>query len=264
VSADWHEEPMEDYAVIVPAYNEERLLAETIAALREAMGSVPNPGVLVVVDNNSSDATAAIAREAGADRVVFEPHNQIARARNAGAAATEAPHLVFVDADTRVAGETLRLALEQLASGGVVGGGALIVTDEPVGGIVGWLVRTWNRVAFLFRYAAGSFFFCRRDGFEAVGGFDETVYAGEEVWLAKRLKRWGRPRGLGFGFIVDPPVVTSARKAQWYGTGDFVRQLLVFAICPWATRSRRFCRMWYERPTEEGETEKPSEPSEGA
>jgi glycosyltransferase involved in cell wall biosynthesis len=40
---------------------------------------------VIVVDNNSTDATAELARRGGA-RVVFEPVNQIARARNAGAA----------------------------------------------------------------------------------------------------------------------------------------------------------------------------------
>jgi len=239
---------MEDFAVIIPAYNEEALLAKTLRSLREAMAASGRTGILVVVDNHSTDGTAAVAEAEGADRVVFEAHNQIARARNAGAATTEAPWLVFVDADTCVEPETLRLALDDLERGRAVGGGALVVTDEPVGGIVGWLVRTWNRVASTFGYAAGSFFYCRRDAFEAVGGFDETVYAGEEVWLARRLKAWGRERDLRFGFIAEPPVITSARKAQWYRTSDFVRQLLIFVVFPWATKSKRFCGMWYQRP----------------
>ena len=54
---------------------------------------------LIVCDNNSSDATPAIAAAAGA-RVVFEPVNQIGRARNAAAAAATGDWLVFVDADS--------------------------------------------------------------------------------------------------------------------------------------------------------------------
>src|SRR5687768_18403295 len=89
-------------SVIVPAYNEERLLAGSLAATRDAMRAFDAAGwtsELIVCDNNSTDRTAEIARAAGAT-VVFEPHNQIGRARNAGAARATGRWLVFVDADS--------------------------------------------------------------------------------------------------------------------------------------------------------------------
>ncbi len=242
---------MPDYAIIIPAYNEEAFIAATIVAAREAMVALNGEfgkGELIVVDNNSTDRTGAVAEEAGADRVIFEPHNQIARARNAGAENTTAERLVFIDADTRVESGTLRQALALLASGDVAGGGARIVMDQAVSPMVDWLVRTWNRLAAVFNYAAGSFFFARRDAFEAGGGFDETVYAGEEVWLARRIKAWAKPRGLGFCVISDPPVVTSGRKSDWFSTRDFIGQLAIIFLIPRATRSRRLCAMWYRRP----------------
>jgi glycosyltransferase involved in cell wall biosynthesis len=69
-----------DYSIIVPAYNEEALLSGTILELRTAMAGLPLHGELIVVDNNSTDKTAAIAGGLGAS-VVFEPINQISRAR---------------------------------------------------------------------------------------------------------------------------------------------------------------------------------------
>ena len=175
---------MPDYAIIIPAYNEEALLAQTIASVREAMAGIGGEfgsGELIIVNNNSTDRTGEVAVAAGADQVVLEPHNQIARARNAGAEATTAECLVFIDADTRVPSETLRQALDLLASGTIAAGGARIVMDQSVSPMVDWLVRTWNGIAANFDYAAGSFFFARRDAFEAGGGFDELVYAGEEA-----------------------------------------------------------------------------------
>jgi hypothetical protein len=115
--------------------------------------------------------------------------------------------------------------------------------------MVAWIVRLWDRVATTFTYAAGSFFFTRRDAFEAAGGFDETVYAGEEVWLAKRIKAWAKKRGLAFR-ILSEPVVTSARKSDWFSTKDFLAQLAVIFLIPGATRSRRLCALWYRRPPE--------------
>ncbi|HEY8251721.1 MAG TPA: glycosyltransferase, partial [Burkholderiales bacterium] len=89
-------------SVVVPAFNEERLLAGSLTAIRAAARAFDDAGwacELIVCDNNSTDRTAEIAREAGA-RVVFEPVNQIARARNAGAARASGEWLVFVDADS--------------------------------------------------------------------------------------------------------------------------------------------------------------------
>ncbi|HRQ89902.1 MAG TPA: glycosyltransferase [Bacteroidia bacterium] len=242
---------MSDYAIIVPAYNEEAYLPTTLATLREAMAAVSpehGSGELIVVDNNSHDRTAEVAREHGADSIVFEPHNQIARARNAGAAATQAEHLVFVDADTAVPPSALRQALDALASGEVVGGGARVAMDREVTPTVAWIVRTWEWISIRLRYAAGSFFFVRRDAFEAVGGFDEAVYAGEEVWFGRRVKTWARKRRLGFVILADPPVVTSGRKSDWYSTKDFLLQIAIILFIPWAGRSKRLCAMWYRRP----------------
>ena len=69
-------------AVLIPCYNEELTIRGVVESFRAQL-----PGARILVfDNNSTDRTAAIARAAGA-RVVFEPVNQISRARNAGAAA---------------------------------------------------------------------------------------------------------------------------------------------------------------------------------
>lgn len=245
---------MSRYAIVIPAYNEEDCLPATLAAARAAVEAVADEhgrGEIVVVDNNSSDRTAAIALEHGADRVVFEGHNQIARARNAGAAATEADRLVFVDADTLLPGELLSQALAALASGEVAAGGARVSMDREVQPAVAWLVRTWDRLSIAFGYAAGSFFFCRRDAFEASGGFDESVYAGEEVWLARRIKAWAKRRGLSFVVLRDPPVTTSGRKSDWFTAKDFFLQVAVLLLLPGAARSRRLCAMWYRRPGRE-------------
>ena len=93
---------MISFSVIIPAYNEEALLAETIAEIRRGMDDLlPIAGEIIVVDNNSVDRTPKIATNAGA-RVVFEPINQISRARNSGAREAKGKYFFFVDADTVV------------------------------------------------------------------------------------------------------------------------------------------------------------------
>src|SRR5262245_66406239 len=89
-------------SIVVPAFNEARGLAATLASIRRAAAAFDARGwrhELIVCDNNSTDATGAIARDAGAI-VVFEPVNQISRARNAGAGRASGNWLLFIDADS--------------------------------------------------------------------------------------------------------------------------------------------------------------------
>lgn len=243
-----------DYAIVIPAFNEEAYLSATIHSARQAMAALPNhSGRLVVVDNNSTDRTSEVAREQGADLVAFESVNQISRTRNTGArAATDAfdglRFLVFLDADTQLPPDLLRQAIELLESQTVCAGGAVTEADGPLPFYVEWLLAFWNWWAGTLGLAAGSFVFCLREGFEAVGGFDEKVFAGEEVWLSKNLKRWGKKHGLKFRVLTNPPIVTSGRKGEWFSAWDFAGQLLVLFLFPWAQRSRKLCRMWYRRP----------------
>ncbi len=239
--------PAPRYSVIVPAYNEEALLPRTLASLRAAMAAIPEPGEVVVCDNNSTDGTAEAARAAGA-RVVFEPHNQIARARNAGARAAAGEWLVFVDADTEVPPEALREAIDLLASGRLAGGGSVFRMEGSAGRAGGLLVGMWNWLSRRFHVAAGSFLFVSREAFDGTGGFPQTVYAGEEIWFTLAVKRWGRSRGLGFRVLDRHPVRTSGRKMEWFSAWTLLATFLLFTLCPPLARSRRFCRIWYHRP----------------
>jgi glycosyltransferase involved in cell wall biosynthesis len=236
-----------DYSIVVPAYNEELLLPATLAALAEAMRATAMTGEIVVCDNNSTDGTAAVARAAGV-RVVSESVNHISRARNAGALAARGRYFVFVDADTTVPAAVLAGALEALASGRTVGGGATLTMLPVPSGLGLWLVGVWNRFSKRVRLAAGSFLFVRRDAFEAVGGFSLKVYASEELWLSRSVKRWGAARGLDFVILGDPPVITSARKTEWYSQTTLFLTVLLLFFFPFALRSRTLCWLWYRRP----------------
>src|SRR5438128_11300854 len=86
---------------IVPAYNEERELSSTLAAIRASASSAAQPHEIIVVDDASTDATAKVATAAGA-RVVSINQRHIAAARNAGARAARGAYLFFVDSDTRI------------------------------------------------------------------------------------------------------------------------------------------------------------------
>src|SRR6266545_6169529 len=89
-------------SVVIPAFNEERLIGETLRHVQSSMTAFSRRNwetELIVCNNNSTDRTAEIAQAAGAT-VVFEPVNQIARARNRGVEGASGDWLIFVDADS--------------------------------------------------------------------------------------------------------------------------------------------------------------------
>jgi glycosyltransferase involved in cell wall biosynthesis len=238
------------YSIVIPAYNEAGELPATLRAIRAAMEAATLQGECIVVDNNSDDDSAQVARAHGADLVVHEPVNQIARARNAGAAGSSGRHLIFVDADTRIRPELLTQALCLLEAGTHVGGGSVVRFEGEVGILGRFGIGLWERISKLTQIAAGSFLFCRRDAFDAVGGYDESLYASEEVRFSRQLKQWGKGKDLRFAILDHAPAMTSARKLQWYSGAQILGWVALILVLPLAVRSRKLCGFWYKRPEE--------------
>lgn len=239
---------MVSFSIVIPAFNEEELIGDTLQRVKEAVSSCGQTGEVIVVDNNSTDQTATIAKAFGV-RVVFEPHNQIARARNSGARHALGEKLIFLDADSQLSPELLRHALAALERSDIVGGGALIRFGGNPGVFGQWCLNRWNALSVRFKLAAGSFFFARKEAFNAVGGFSEQVYAGEEITLSRKLTRWGTTRGMRIHIITESFIITSPRKLEWYPPWQILSAHLILALCPPLMSSRRFCRFWYSRPT---------------
>ncbi len=235
-------------SIIVPAYNEERLLPACLAAIDAAVAANESFGVsteVVVVDNNSTDCTAEIARAAGA-RVCFEPINQIARARNAGAETAMGQWLMFVDADSFVSAGLVEDVFRLIEAGNVVGCGSTVRMDQtPIWARM--ILKTWTLISICCRWAAGSLLVCRADAFREVGGFNQTLYAAEEIDLSRRLKKWGRRRRLKFVILSRHPLDSSPRKLELYSAGEIARQFLCLALRPRrALRDSKLLSLWYD------------------
>lgn len=233
------------YSVVIPAWNESAQLRQTLIAVKNAQSAQELFGEIIVVDNNSTDDTASIAASEGAT-VVSEPINQIARARNTGARASNSAYLVFIDADTSINPTILALTLDALNNGKVIGGGSTVAVDKKITGAAKHLLNGWNWWSVRIKAAAGCYLFCTREAFETVGGFDEKQYAAEELVLSKRLRTLGRLRSQKFVIFDKAPVITSARKLDWYSTRQKLTQLLILLL-PGSTRSKKMCAMWYDR-----------------
>src|SRR5688572_29018807 len=235
-------------SVIVPAYNEERLLASSLHSIRAAMRAFDRAGwssELIVCDNNSTDRTADIAAAAGAT-VVFEPVNQIARARNTGAAHASGDWLFFIDADSFPGEALIDDALEAIRGGRCLAGGSTIVFDED-SRVLRMGAAWWNRFSRFRKLAAGSFVFCEATAFRRVGGFDLGWYAAEELALFRSLKRLARRDGRRVVILHRHPLRTSARKIHLYAPREILRLYVSMIVTGGRSlRNAAACFAWYD------------------
>lgn len=235
-------------SIIIPAFNEERLIGPCLQSIAESLAANAKPcftSEIIVVDNNSTDHTADLARQAGA-RVVFEPINQIGRARNAGAAEATGDWLLFVDADSILNSGLLADILQLIEDGRSVGCGSTI-RMEGLPWWADWTLKLWTGTSILFRWAAGALVVCRSDAFREVGGFNQELYAADEVTLSQELKKWGRQRGLQFTILTRHPLESSPRKVKLYSRQEITSQILRVLLHPRrALQDRKQLSVWYD------------------
>jgi glycosyltransferase involved in cell wall biosynthesis len=235
-------------SIVIPAFNEERLIERCLQSISSSLAENLKPcftSEIIVVDNNSTDNTANLARQAGA-QVVFEPINQIGRARNTGATQATGDWLLFLDADSELNPGLLADILRLIEDGKSVGCGSTL-RMHGLPWWANWTLKLWTGTSILFRWAAGALVVCRRDAFRDVGGFNQELYAADEITLSEQLKQWGRQRGLQFSILTKHPLVTSSRKVALYSGREIAGQMLRVLLHPHRTlQDKKELSIWYD------------------
>jgi len=236
-------------SIIVPAWNEEKYIARTLDSLRRAVAVYETErdatAEIIVVDNNSTDRTAEIARSKGA-RVVFEPVNNIGKARNTGAKAARGKYIAFCDADNQITENLLVLIHDHLEDPRIVGGGTWI-EPERRNLKISFFYFIWGIYVRCSRVGVGMMH-CRKADFESFGGFDESIYAAEDVQLAYDLKKLGKPREQKFELIKKGWIITSTRKIDQTPLWTMLAKLIGFGFgLQKKIRSKDYCEHWYDK-----------------
>jgi len=236
------------FSLIIPAYNEEAYLPallDSVDKARSRYAGGPDDIEVVVVDNASSDATADLARSSGC-RVVREDRHVIAVVRNTGARNARGHVFVFVDADNSIHPDTFNAIDKSLSTGKVIAGAtgvkmqrmsfAIAVTYALMVPLV-WLTRMDTGVVF-----------CRREDFEAIGGYNEDRLFAEDVQLLWDLMRLGRKQGRKLTRIRSVKAIFSTRKFDRHGDWHWLGLMLRFFYGLLFSKSSldNFARMyWY-------------------
>lgn len=235
-------------SVIIPAYNEENYLGRTLEYLlkaKEYYKKLTGKSVeIIVVNNNSEDKTSKIAKKYNT-LLVFEPINNIARARNAGAKRASGNYLVFLDADTLVCEDFLYKLQKVLSNEDYLGGDVFIYLD---GNRKVWklLFKFVNYLSYIISFR-GACIFCKREAFDEIGGFEESFYVFDDVVFCFRLKMVCFRRKKKFCHLKNLHVVTSDRNMGFNWLEFFRRGGLKICINPRsAFREKKCWFKWYE------------------
>jgi len=208
-------------SVIIPALNEEKLLETMLGQFTPEIVRRYNLEVLVS-DGGSVDRTLAIARSL-ADRVVENTagvKQTISMGRNVGARSAKGEVFVFLNADTlindihlfftTIAREAARPEYAALTCRVEVYPQERRKIDEWYHGFYNWFFATMNKVG--MGMGRGECHIMRRTIFEQVGGYADTLAAGEDYDLFRRLGNVGFVK-----FLQDVIVYESPRRYRRYG-----------------------------------------------
>ena len=224
-------------SLVIPAHNEERFLPRLLDSVDVARGRYRHGAEsleVIVADNVSTDATAAVARTRGC-RVVSVEERRIASVRNGGAKAATGDVLCFIDADSEIHPETFNAIEDSLATGRVVAGATGVRMERWSLGIAAtyalFMLMVWT-----LRMDTGVVFI-RREDFLTIGGYDERRFFAEDVQLLWDLRRVGRKRGQQLTRLRSFKALGSTRKFDLHGDWHFFSDL--FHLLPLMLRSPR-------------------------
>lgn len=212
-----------DIAVVIPAYNEENFIGDTIASVFKYAGSEVE---VIVIDNGSSDLTRKIADQSGA-HVYTKPRGNIGALRNYGASQTEAKILVFIDADVTLTAcwqTSIKKVLKDIERY------EKLITGSNCAPPVSqnWFLKYWFQSfaeSINSRHIGTGHMIISRSFFHLLGGFDESLVTGEDYDICQRaLKLDGsienNPSLLVYHHDFPKTPVAFIRREMWHGIGD--------------------------------------------
>ena len=237
-------------SIVIPAFNEEKIIEDTLNRIKSGLNENQDEDFsweVIVCDNNSTDQTAGIASQAGA-KVVFEPINQISRARNRGASIAQGDWLLFIDADTFPPPGLISEMLDLIRCDNHIGCSSTIRVE---GGPFWYRLNLegHNLEMRLFKTGIGLFVLCQAEAFRSIGGFSTDLYAFEDLDFVNRLKVYGREHRKGFAVLHHYPVITSGRKGDLYNRWTMTKSSV---IALWYFLTKRIIRgskalpFWYD------------------
>jgi glycosyltransferase involved in cell wall biosynthesis len=197
-------------SITIPAYNEQKLIA---SCLDSVLNQTADPEVyeIIVIDNNSTDQTAMIAKSKGV-RVECETKKGYVHALRRGVEVSQGEIIAFTDADCRVPADWISKILENFKSSAdivAVGGKLAFYDANPI------LDKVTRLILIFIDALPGNNMAIKREALEQIGGIDPTVNLSVDYWLTRKLGRLGKLK-------IDKSliVITSGRRFKGAFSSD--------------------------------------------
>lgn len=198
--------------VIVPTKNSARTLAACLASVRAQTHAAVE---LIVVDHpDSTDATREIAARY-ADTVLVQGPERCSQ-RNAGAKAAKGEYVAFIDSDMTLSPGVIAECVERVSAAGTV---AVVIPEESFGDGFWAQCKRLERSFYVGVEWMEAARFFRREAFDAVGGYDESLVSGEDWDLARRAGALGNTARCSAKIMHDEGSLSlqaTLRKKRYY------------------------------------------------
>lgn len=176
-------------SLIIPAFNEERYIKHCLQSVLEL--DYPKDLLeIIVVDNGSTDKTTEIAQALGA-RVLVRPDVRVGAVRNFGVSNSSGELIAFLDSDCLPPKDWISSAIHHMKEKNTeVVGGVYLLRSNPSWIESSWVLNLTPNDRLNGNLVGGSILITRK-AFEDVGGFDESLNAGEDTDLGRKLMQKG-------------------------------------------------------------------------
>ena len=236
------------FSIIIPAYNEEQYLPrllDSIDLARSNYSGGPAAVEVIVADNDSNDRTAEVAAAHGA-RVVRVEKRCIAAARNGGGRVARGEIVCFIDGDSALHPQTFDAIDKAISSGRYVAGFTGVTLERKS---VALLITYCLMMPMVFLTGIDTgLVFCRREDFDAVGGYDESRLYAEDVVFPLALRRLGRTRGQRLTRLPQVKALGCTRKFDQFGDWHYFWMLghVFKSLVTWNWHDESLAeRYWY-------------------
>lgn len=204
------------FSVIIPAYNEEKLLPRLLTALFE---QTYKDFEVILVDANSTDRTTSEAQKFKGKfplSIVHIDEKNVSASRNLGAANARGEYLFFIDADNYVHPAFLKDILKLLDKNFQMI--VTSITPDSKNLFYKLAYKTANLLVWLawkvnITFSTGGNLVVEKDVFENLHGFDKSIFVGEDHDIVGRARK----KGFRITFTNNPKVVFSVRRLEKEG-----------------------------------------------
>ncbi len=198
-------------SIIIPAHNEENYIRQTLHSIKN---QTYQDFEVIVVTNGCTDKTEEILKKRENERVKHFtlPTANVSRARNYGASKAEGDLLLFLDADTQLANDSLQKMKNQFSPEYAVATTTVAPDEITFPFTLAMRFKSFNLKTGLYKGCSGALL-CRHADFDAVNGYDSELVVREHRKLILKLMEKGKYN------CIDTSVTTSMRRLKNWGIG---------------------------------------------